>query len=45
MSKSLTVEKKYDADWIDLILTAKKMNITIDEIRAFLKMSSKHTPS
>ena len=33
-------EEGVDKEWVELILTAKKMGITSDEIRNFLKQSN-----
>ncbi|GGH78518.1 DNA-binding transcriptional MerR regulator [Pullulanibacillus pueri] len=32
-----------DAEWVDLILDAKELGLTIDEIRTFLTFRSPHT--
>ncbi|NOV00194.1 anti-repressor SinI family protein [Paenibacillus planticolens] len=29
--------EEYDTEWIDLILSARKMGLTMDDIRAFLR--------
>jgi DNA-binding transcriptional MerR regulator len=41
MSMMIQVEdEKLDQEWVSLILAAREMGITIDEIRKFLKNSS-----
>ncbi|NHW33271.1 DNA-binding anti-repressor SinI [Paenibacillus aceris] len=29
--------EEFDTEWIDLIMSARKMGLTMDDIRAFLK--------
>lgn len=35
-----TKTKKIDQEWISLMITAKKMNITPEEIRQFIRQAS-----
>jgi DNA-binding transcriptional MerR regulator len=35
---ALTVEKELDQEWLDLINEAKKLGLSIEEIRDFLSM-------
>lgn len=36
MLEANTIEKEIDAEWLELIIEAKKMGITIEEIHDFL---------
>lgn len=36
MSKQMDIEE-YDAEWINLIMSARKMGLTMEDIRAFLR--------
>ncbi len=38
--KSQTFMSSLDGEWVDLILTAREMGISIDEIRYFLRKGS-----
>lgn len=40
MEKILSDEKELDNEWKDLILEARNLGITVDEIRDFLNRSS-----
>lgn len=31
-----TLKNVFDKEWVDLVLTAKNMGITVDEVRAFI---------
>ncbi|MNV92830.1 Anti-repressor SinI [compost metagenome] len=35
--------EEFDAEWITLIMSARKMGMTMDDIRAFLKNPFQHT--
>ncbi|MED3563409.1 anti-repressor SinI family protein [Bacillus xiapuensis] len=39
METSLINEKELDDEWIDLILQARNLGISIEEIKEFLKVS------
>ncbi|QIZ10449.1 DNA-binding anti-repressor SinI [Priestia megaterium] len=40
METALLSEKELDKEWVDLILKARNLGISVDEIRDFLKVSS-----
>ncbi|MEY2192838.1 anti-repressor SinI family protein [Neobacillus sp. BF23-41] len=40
MKTALLSEKELDKEWVDLILEARNLGISVDEIRNFLKVSS-----
>jgi DNA-binding transcriptional MerR regulator len=37
---SLHIQERLDKEWISLIVTAKKMGFSIEEIQSFLKQES-----
>jgi DNA-binding transcriptional MerR regulator len=39
MEASLIIEKELDEEWVDLILQARNLGISIEEIKDFLKMT------
>ncbi|MGE6720713.1 anti-repressor SinI family protein [Peribacillus frigoritolerans] len=44
MSNSLFIEKGLDKEWVELILYARELGISIDEIREFLNRSQSLGP-
>lgn len=36
MLEAKTIDKEIDSEWLELIIEAKKMGMTIEEIREFL---------
>ncbi|MGE6718694.1 anti-repressor SinI family protein [Peribacillus frigoritolerans] len=44
MSNSLFIEKDLDKEWAELILYARELGISIDEIREFLNQSQSSGP-
>ncbi|WP_350300615.1 anti-repressor SinI family protein [Peribacillus frigoritolerans] len=44
MSNSLFIEKDLDKDWVELILYARELGISIDEIREFINRSQPSEP-
>ncbi|MED3909795.1 DNA-binding anti-repressor SinI [Peribacillus simplex] len=44
MSNSLFIEKGLDKEWAELILYARELGISIDEIREFLNRSQSSGP-
>ncbi|MBT2695951.1 anti-repressor SinI family protein [Bacillus sp. ISL-40] len=40
LTTAIACEKELDKEWIDLIIKARNLGISVDEIKEFLKKSS-----